>query len=137
MAKSVDYKKPRKFNVITVVLLAALAVSAYFAWIYVPLFLKKQDAIRVLDETSSKFSGSRARYMNDQKQLDALLRQMRSDLSLIGVTDPQADVWIEIDDDTHVRFGVAYLEVIEWPFGIEPTEKIYEVEFPLEMIPNN
>ena len=135
MPKSVDYKKPRRFNIITVVLLAALAVSVYFAWIYVPLFLKKQDALRVLDETSSKFSGSRARYMNDKKQLEALTKEMRSDLTRIGVMDPDADVWIEIDDDTHVRFGVAYLEVIEWPFGITPSEKIYEVEFPLELLP--
>lgn len=127
MAEAVTYKKPRKLNVVVIAILAALVAGAYAAWIYVPIGLRKSEVMRVLDETSSEFTGEASRMLANPKLVDKLRRDMAAGIQLVGVEDPQAEYWIEIDDDNQVRFGVLYSDWLKIPFT-EPREKIIELQ---------
>lgn len=127
MAEHVQYKKPRKFNIVVIGLLAGLVLLIYLAWAYLPAYFRKSEVMRVLDETSSKFTGAASRHLADGKAVDKLLAEMRSQIQDLGVRDPQAEYWIEIDSEDQVRFGALYSEWIELPF-LEPKEVVNELE---------
>jgi hypothetical protein len=127
MAEAVSYKKPRKFNVVVIVLLAALVAGAYAVWSYLPVAMRKSEVMRVLDETSSEFTGQASRHLAEDKLVDKLRNDMRSDIQALGVSDPQAEYWIEIDDENQIRFGVLYSDWISIPFS-EPREKVVELQ---------
>jgi hypothetical protein len=127
VAESVQYKKPRKFNVVVIAILGALALLVYLAWVYLPMYFRKSEAMRVLDETSSEFTGSASRHLADDKLVDKMLGDMRGEIQALGVSDPQAEYWIEIDSDDQVRFGVLYSDWIELPF-MDAKEVVNELE---------
>lgn len=127
MAEAVTYKQPRKFNVVVIAILVALVAGAYALWIYVPVWMRKSEVMRVLDETSSEFTGQASRMLAVDKLRDKMLRDMRGDIQALGVDDPQAEYWIEVDDDNQIRFGVLYSDWIEFPL-IEPREKVVELQ---------
>ena len=134
MVQKVKYKKPRKINPISVSIVAVLGLLGFLAYQYVPLSLKSGEATRVLDEAASKYAGQPARFRTEPQEVDRLRKQMRNDLQLVGVMDPDMEVWIEADSDYLVRFGCLYSEWIEWPFDIiERQEKVYELEYTLEL----
>ncbi len=127
MGEAVSYKQPRKLNWVVFVILAALVAGGYMAWIYIPISLRKSEVMRVLDETSSEFTGKSSRMLAERKLVDKLLRDMSNDIQALGVSDPQAEYWIEIDDENQVRFGVLYSDWLELPWG-EPRERIVELQ---------
>ncbi|MFO7567382.1 MAG: hypothetical protein R6X02_32360 [Enhygromyxa sp.] len=127
MAEAVKYKQPRKFNVVVVALLVALLAGAYALWIYIPVSLRKSEVTRVLDETSSEFTGQVSRMLANDKEREKLLRRMKADIQAVGVEDPKAEYWIEVDDPNQIRFGVLYSDWIELPFT-EPREKVVELQ---------
>jgi len=132
MPKSVKYKKPRLINPVSVTLALMLAFADLLTYKFLPVFLKKQEAYRVLDEHASLFGGSRNRYLAVPEEVDNLERQMRAELQRVGVDDPEFETWIEIDSEHEVRFGVAYIEVIHWPFDIvEPKVENVQIEYQL------
>ncbi len=134
MAKPVKYKKPRRFNAITVVLILVAMVVAYLTYQYLPLFLVKQEAYRVLDETASVFSGQKNRYLDVPEERENLERKMRGQLQQVGIKDPGFETWIEIDSKYKVRIGVAYIQTVHWPFDVvEPQEDVVELEYPLTL----
>jgi hypothetical protein len=134
MIQKVKYKKPRKINPISVSLAAVFGLLGFLAYQYVPLALKSGEATRVLDEAASKFNGQPGRYLKNEKELNRLKRQIRNDLMLAGVTDPNLETWIEADSSDLVRFGCLYSEWIEWPFDIiDRQEKVYELEYTLHV----
>lgn len=134
MAKSVKYKQPRRFNAITVVLILVAMVIAYLTYQYLPLFLVKQEAYRVLDETASVFAGQKNRYLDVPEERDNLERKMRGQLQQVGIEDPGFETWIEIDSKHKVRIGVAYIQTVHWPFDVvEPQEDVIELEYPLTL----
>jgi len=125
--EQVDYKKPRKFNIIAVIIVLALVAGAYFLWVYLPVSLRKSEAMRVLDEVSSTFTGQASRMLADDKVVDKLRRDMMGQLQDVGIDDPNAEYWIEIDSDDQIRFGVLYSDWIELAWG-EPKETVNEIE---------
>jgi hypothetical protein len=128
MAEVVKYKKPRKINVVSVTLALAAALLVYMAYQYVPLFIVKQEAYRVLEEHGSSFMSRKALYSEDPVARDGLRKKMFNQLRAVGVDDPDAETWIEVDGK-EVRLGVVYTKWVEWPFGlIKRQEKVYEVE---------
>ena len=128
MAQAVKYKKPRRINVVSVSLVLALGLAVYLGLQYFPLFLQKQEAYRVLEETSSAFSGRRNYYLEDTKAAEHLRRTMTADLRRVGINDPDLESWIEVEGK-EVHFGVVYSIWIEWPFNmISKQEFVYEVE---------
>ena len=127
MTEAVTYKQPRKFNWVVILILLVLISGAYLAWLYLPIALRKSEVMRVLDETSSEFTGQASRFLADKKLVDRMLRDMTGDIRGMGVEDPDAEFWIEIDSDDQIRFGVLYSEWIELPFS-EPREKVVELQ---------
>jgi len=128
MARVVRYKRPRKINVVTVTLALLLGAAGYLVWQYLPLYLKEQEAYRVLEETGSKVAGRIGRYRSDAKLREGERKRMLSDLVRMGITDPNAEVWLEVEKK-EVRVGVVYSEWVQWPMDLIPREeKVYEVE---------
>jgi hypothetical protein len=127
VAEAVQYKQPRKLNVVVVAILVALVAGAYALWIYIPVTIRKSEVMRVLDETSSEFTGQASQMLANDKQVDKLLRGMKANIQALGVDDPAAEYWIEIDDENRIRLGVLYSDWLEVPF-IEPREKVVEVQ---------
>ena len=127
MAESVHYKQPRKLNVVVIGLLAILALLVYLAWTYLPAYFRKSEVMRVLDETSSEFTGASSRMLSDDKLVDKMLRDMRSEIQALGVNDPQAEYWIEIDNEDQIRFGALYSDWITLPF-MDAKEVVNELE---------
>ncbi|MFV8751530.1 hypothetical protein ACNOYE_13380 [Nannocystaceae bacterium ST9] len=126
MASPVHYKKKR-FNFVAIALVLILAAGVYAAYLFLPLKLRESEVLRVLDEISSDFTGKAPRMLAEPDEVKKLHRKMKSDLQTVGVTDPNAEYWIEIDDDNQVRFGVLYSDYVELPFR-EPLERVHELE---------
>jgi hypothetical protein len=127
VTQAVRYKQPRKLNWVVAVLLLGLVAGAYLAWVYLPVSLRKSEVMRVLDETSSEFTGQSSRMMAEPKLVEQLQRSMSANIQLVGVSDPQAEYWIDVDGENQIRFGALYSELIELPFS-EPRETIIELE---------
>jgi len=128
MAQAVKYKKPRRFNSVTIGLLVIAGLTVFFAYQYLPLFLQKQEAFRVLEETGSAFAGRRSYYLADPKAAEALRRRMEADMRRVGVQDPELETWIEFEEHA-AEFGAVYSVFIEWPFQVVPKQEfVYQVE---------
>lgn len=129
MAKTVKYKRPRKINVWSVTIALVLALIVFLASKFLPLYLMRQEVFRVLDETSSKYTASAGRYYNVKQEAKRLRGEMANNIRRAGVTDPEAEFWIEAESENAVAFGVLYSEFTEWPFDIiEKQEEIVELE---------
>jgi hypothetical protein len=126
MASPVHYKKQR-LNIVMVVIVLGLAAAGYLAYVFLPNKLRESEVLRVLDETSSTFLGQAPRMLAVPDEVKKLQRKMVNDLKNVGVEDPNAEYWIEIDDDNQVRFGVLYSDWVELPFR-DPLERIHELE---------
>ncbi|TPV92873.1 MAG: hypothetical protein B7733_23555 [Myxococcales bacterium FL481] len=132
MVKTVKYKRPRKINPVSVSLAVAAAIVAYLTYQYLPVQLRKSEARRVLDETSSTFAGSKKRYLASPDHIETLRREMHTELYRLGLTDPEMETWIEVDSEQVIQFGVAYAELIEWPYDlIAPKLETVQVEYEL------
>lgn len=126
MAKEFRYKKKR-FNIVAIALVLMLAAAGYAAYLFIPGMIRESEVVRVLDETSSEFMGQAPRMLEVRDEVRKLQRKMQNNLQTVGVDDPNAEYWIEIDDDNTVRFGVLYSDWITLPFR-EPYEQIHELE---------
>lgn len=128
MATPVQYKKPRRINVVSVTLALLLALAGYAAWQWAPLYFKRHEAYRILQETGSKIAGRASFYEQDPKAREDLRRTMQRQLVEVGIDDPKIETWLEIEGK-ELRLGVVYSAFIEWPLDvIEPQESLYEVE---------
>jgi hypothetical protein len=124
----VKYKKPSRINVVSVTLALAFAFGALLVWQYAPLFLLEQEAYRVLEETGSTVAGRKGFYVEDDAAREELRAKMERELRTLGIDDPAAETWIEVDGPK-VRLGIVYGKWIEWPLDVVPrSEKVYEVE---------
>lgn len=134
MAKPVNYKPPRRFNLVSVPLFIALGLFGYFASQYVPLYFLKQEALRVIDETGSAISGHRGLYKSNSSAREKLRRKMEAELRAVGVEDPELECWIEVDNG-EARLGAIYSEWLTWPFEVFPKrELVYEVELRYDIL---
>ncbi len=128
MAQAVKYKQPRIINSVSITLALLAALAVYLTAQYLPLFLQKQEAFRVLEETGSAFSGRRSYYVKEAKARESLRGGMEADLRRVGIEDPDLETWIELEDG-EMAFGAIYSIFIEWPFEALPKQEfVYEVE---------
>ena len=131
MGRPLKYKKPRRINVVSVTIAAILVVLGVVAWEYVPLYITKNEAYRVLESYGSTFAGRDALYTQDAVEREGLRLKMDKELRLAGVDDPAMESWIEVEGK-EVKLGVVYSKFIEWPFNIvAKTEELYEIEHTL------
>jgi hypothetical protein len=132
MAQPVKYKKPRRINIVSIALALGLALAAYAAYQFLPLYFQKQEVYRILEETGSAFAGRHGFYIEDGTARERLRRQMESDMRLQGVDDPDLETWIEVDGP-EVRFGAVYSAWVEWPLDIvAKQEHVYQVEHTIQ-----
>ena len=111
--------------------MAILVVLGVIAWEYVPLYITKNEAYRVLEEHGSTFAGRDSLYTEDKQARESLRLKMDKELRLAGVDDYEMESWIEVEGK-EVRLGVVYSKFIEWPFNIvAKTEELYEIEHTL------
>lgn len=124
----VRYKKPRAINLVTVVLVLAVVALGYAAWEFTRVLFLRQEAYRVLEETSSAFYGGRSLYLAESREREALERKMMQRLREIGISDPDAETWIEVEQDG-AHFGVVYTAVYHWPLDVfAPIRRDVQIE---------
>ena len=130
MSRPVHYKKPRKINTVSVSMTLISLLIGYLIYQYLPLYFLRQESYRVLDETSSSFSGTSTRYLHNQDQMLRLRSKLATNLHQLGIKDPNMEVWIEpTPDELEIRFGVLYSVFIEWPYDlIQRQEEVNEIE---------
>ncbi len=133
MPKVIKYKRPRKINAVSLTLAALLAFGVYMTMQYLPLYLLKSESYRILEETGSHFSLRKSRYASQPAEMEHLRTRMLNELRMVGVDDPDAEVWIEAEG-REARFGVIYSKWVTWPFDvIEKRENVYEIEHVIEL----
>lgn len=131
MGQPVKYRKPRRINVVSVSIFAVLLVIGVVVYEYLPLYITKLEAGRVLEEYGSTFRGRDRYYTENTVAREALISKMSSQLRQIGVNDPNMAAGIDVEGK-EVTLWVEYSKWIEWPFDIvERQEEVYEVEFRL------
>jgi len=131
MSRPLKYRKPRRINVVSVTIVAILVVIGVIAWEYIPLYITKNEAYRVLESTGSTFAGRDAYYTEDKNARESLRLKMDKELRLAGVDDHEMESWIEIEGK-ELKVGVVYSKFIEWPFNVvAKTEELYEIEHTL------
>ncbi len=126
MTAPVHYKKQR-FNIVAISLVLILAAIVYAIYLFLPNRLRESEVMRILDEVSSEFTGKAPRMLEVPAEVKKLQGKMKGDIETVGVNDPNAKYWIEIDTDDQVRFGVLYSDWIDLPFR-EPYEQVHELE---------
>lgn len=128
MPNPVQYKKPRRINVVSVTLALVLLALGWVAYQWLPLYFKRHEAYRVLQETGSKLSKRAGFYEQDTQAREDVRKTMQRELVNVGVDDPKLETWIEIEGK-EARLGVVYSAWIEWPLDVvERHETVYEVE---------
>jgi hypothetical protein len=131
MAVPVQYKKPRRINVVSVTLVLVVLLAGYAAYQWFPLYMMRHEAYRVLQETGSKLAGRAGYYQLDTQAREELRRNMQRQLANVGIDDPKIETWIEMEGKD-VRLGVVYSAWIEWPLDvIDRQESVYQVEHEL------
>lgn len=124
----VRYKKQRAINLVSVTVVLLLAALGYAGWELARVLLLRQEAYRVLEETGSTFYGRRSLYRADVRERDALERKMTQQLREIGIADPDAETWIEVEPDG-AHFGVVYTAMYHWPFDVfAPIRRDVQIE---------
>lgn len=124
----VRYKKPRAINLVSVTLVLAVAALGYAGWEFARVLFLRQEAYRVLEETGSAFYGRRSLYRTEPLEVDALERKMMQRLREIGVSDPDAETWIEVEQDG-AHFGVVYTAMYHWPLDVfAPIRRDVQIE---------
>lgn len=130
-----QYKKQRSINVVSITVLLLLLALGYAGWEYVRVAFARQEAFRVLEETSSTFAGRSSLYRADADEREQLRKRMTQQLFAAGVTDPEAETWIELDKDG-AHFGVVYTATYHWPFDVlEPIERDIQIERTISILP--
>jgi hypothetical protein len=128
MATPVQYNKPRRVNVVSVTLVLLLALAGYAVYQWLPLYFRRHEAYRVLQEHGSKLAGRAGFYAHDGQAREELRKTMQRQLVEVGIDDPGIETWIEIEGKK-ARLGVVYSAWMAWPFDVlAPHESIYEVE---------
>jgi len=115
----VKYKKPRAINAVSIALVLLLLAAGYAAYEFLRVDFQRRQAYRVLEETGSNFAGRRTFLTDDRREREALREGMEQHLREIGIDDPQAETWIEVDRDG-AHFGVVYTAWYHWPFDVRP-----------------
>jgi hypothetical protein len=113
---------------VSVTVVSVLALIIYVVYQFLPVYLFKQEAFRVLEEFGSNYAGKRSYYRADPKRMEGLKRKMNADLRRAGITDQEMESWIDIDG-REVRFGCVFSVFVHWPFNvIEDQEFVFEPE---------
>ncbi len=114
--KVVEYKKPRKINVVSVSLVILIGLSIYMGIQMVSISMDRSEAHRALQETSSKFFRNQSTYLRNPESRKKLIGFMEGELARAGVGSPE-DLWIDVDGK-EVFLGVKFKREIHWPFEL-------------------
>jgi hypothetical protein len=128
----VRYKQPRAINLVSVTVVLLLVAGGYAAWEYGRVMFRRQEAYRVLEETGSALLGRSSLYREDAREREALRKRMAQQLREVGVTDPDAETWIDVESSGaqhEARCGVVYTAAYHWPFDVlAPIERDIQIE---------
>jgi hypothetical protein len=114
----VSYKKPRKFNFVTFLLLLLLAAAAYVAIKFGPPYYRKWKAKGPLSTAANSVYPKR-NFPEESLQafFDKLKGQVTAELRAIGITDPGLKVYVNMNRaGKEVTVTADYQEHITHPF---------------------
>jgi hypothetical protein len=112
----VPYKRPRKFNFVTFLLLLILAAVAYVGVKFGPPYYRKWKAKGPLSKAANKVYPKRnLPEENLQIFFEQLKKEVTTELRAIGITDPGLKVYVN-KTGTEVTVTADYLEHVTHPF---------------------
>jgi hypothetical protein len=109
-------------HLIWIALLAALVGGGYYGYERAGAKIGQEEVKRILEEHGMKAERQKAKY-RDEKSRDQLRREMTPLLRAAGVSDPEAEVWVDLEDGV-LSLGVVYTETLERPGGQSTSEEV-------------
>ncbi len=106
---------PRRFNVVTVSFLLALAAGGYWMWKIFPVYYTAWQVDHLLGDAAIKarrFSGNPAEFAPAQRELETSLRGWVAEA---GVSDPDLTCRVKLDD-LETAAECDYLAVVVHPW---------------------
>ena len=116
------YRTPRKFNIVSVFMLAIVAAGGYWMWVFFPVYWDAFTVDHLLREgASALYRLSQLKEPDRSAQMRALLIKVKSDaVRLAHITDPDFDVSLDLDGD-NVKMRCEYTVVVHHPIGAYTT----------------
>ena len=106
MTEAYDYKKPRKINVVSLLIVAVVVGGGYFGWFFGPVYLQRYHVDRVLTDIGYRAIDLPALTGDPAIELEAkLLGEARQQIKDLGVAT-------ENETDLEVYFDPAYKNVV-------------------------
>jgi hypothetical protein len=116
-SRQYDYKKPSSFNLVSFLMLIALAAGGYWGWKFGPVYWNRYKVEEIVREGAAEASSIRR--MTEQAQLQieqkvvSSVTQRLEDERHIGA-DNQVQVWFE---GNYATLNVSYVVTVRHPFG--------------------
>ncbi|MCA9670229.1 MAG: hypothetical protein KC503_31760 [Myxococcales bacterium] len=117
------YKKPRRINAVSFLLILALIGCGYAGWKFGPPYWRKWGVKRVLSEAANSAFRLRGALANDSQRLDALRDRTRQKVREAGVVDPSLRIHVTLEQN-RVAVSAEYHEIIQHLF-IKKLTKLY------------
>lgn len=118
MALPTQYRRIRKLNEVTIPMILLAVALALIVGEMGPTWLIRVETNRVVKSYTEQFERRRGRYLEREDELETLTRNFSRDLRQAGVSDPDMEYWIEIDEQSQAHLGVIYVQTYRWPLNI-------------------
>ena len=112
------YRQPKKLNVVTGMMLLAVAAAAYWMWIFFPFYWDAWTVDHQLREAAAQCYKINVQTEPSRSiELRKLLKKVQADsIRLAHITDPDFDVALEIDG-TNLFLNADYKVEVRHPVG--------------------
>jgi hypothetical protein len=115
------YKKPRRLNPISFVLILALLGCGYAGWKFGPPYWRKWRVKRLIDEAANWGYKRRGALGSEPSMMDTLRERTRRQIRSAGVVDPSLRIHIKVDRQ-RIWVSAEYNELIQHLFIKKPTK---------------
>jgi hypothetical protein len=116
------YGQPRRFNVVTAILILMGLGAGYWLWRFFPVYFDGWTVDHILRETASAtYKLARIAEPGRSKQLKAMVDKAREDIvKLAHVDDPELTVNLEIEDNNAI-VTADYKVIVSHPYIAKTT----------------
>jgi hypothetical protein len=112
------YRQPRRFNVVSMIMLLILASGAYWLYLFFPVYWDAWTVDHSLHEgAAAMYQANKITEPDRTKEMQRILVKVRADcIRLAHITDPTFDVKLELTGDSATLSG-DYTVSVPHPIG--------------------
>lgn len=114
-----NYKKPRKINLVSTVLILIAVGGAYSAWKFGPIYWKKYKVEEVLGSAKSAAEGTRIDRLNpagQSKEEDRIVEVATNHIIELGITPEEHGLQVYFTEG-YRSINADYTVIVQHPFG--------------------